>query len=152
MIDQSDTSAAISGNRKARRTTQLSGVQVMFAAILAIALTLGIHFTTRIAAGQPLQDAYDSVLVEIEHLRGEQAALLAERDFARSDAFVSQWARDEGKMVRPGEVLVIPQPSGVLVEAPAESTLYAEVDTTPPEPDAWTLWWALFFDNPPPGS
>lgn len=142
----------MASSRKSRRSGQLSGVQVMFAAILAIALILGIQFTSRIAAEQPLQDAYENVQVEIEQLRREQAALLEERDFALSDAFVEQWARDEGKMVRPGEILVIPQPSGVFTETRPEVPLYTELETTPPEPEAWTLWWGLFFDNPPPGS
>src|SRR3990172_8720616 len=98
------------GRRRTRN--RLSSVQVMFAAILAIGLLLAFTYSSRIAAGQPLEHFSQQVLQEIDQLKQEQAALIAERDYAMSDAYVEAWARDEGKMVRPGEVLVIPVPSG----------------------------------------
>ena len=76
-----------------KRTGQLSGLQIMFAAILAIGLILGLNFTSLIASGQPLQELYQQVNGEIDKLQQEQAALIQERDFAESDAFVAQWAR-----------------------------------------------------------
>ena len=130
---------------------QISGVQVMFAAILSIGLILAINFSSRITDGQPLQEAYNRVRAEIEALRSEQEALTAERDYVRSDAYVQQWARDDGKMILPGEVLVIPVPSGSSLEpTPAPQVSIEDVRTTPDEPDTWLLWWSLFFDSPPP--
>jgi len=122
----------------------------MFAAILAIGLILAINFSTRIAAGKPVQEAYERVQAEIEQLKQEQARLIEERDRARSDAFVEAWARDEGKMVRPGEVLIVPVPAGETVQATPVAQLTLVVETKPPEPDPWRLWWGLFFDSPPP--
>jgi len=138
--------------REERRTRigQLSGVQIMFAAILAVGLILAINFSSRIAAGQPLQDEFLRVSEEIIALQQTQAALIAERDYVQSDPYVEQWARDEGKMVRQGEVLVIPVPSGVTVEPTPNPQQSFEVETMPPEPETWMVWWALFFDSPPP--
>lgn len=136
-----------------QRTRQLSGVQVMFAAILAIGLLLAINFSSRITASQPLQEAYARVQAEIEALRREQAELIRQRDYARSDAYVEKWARSEGKMVRPNEVLVIPLPASAgtaPTPVPAQDQPQVMVETRPPRPDPWTLWWALFFDSPPP--
>jgi cell division protein FtsB len=134
-----------------KRTGQLSGLQVMFAAILAIGLILGINFTTLVASGQPLQLLYQQVNSEIEQLQREQAALIQERDFAQSDAYVARWAREEGKMVLPGEVLVIPVPSVADAEAtPTVTEPSVAIETRPPEPDPWQVWWGLFFDSPPP--
>ena len=122
----------------------------MFAAIIAIVLILAINFTSRIAAGQPLQQTYEEVSAEIARLREEQAALIAERDFVRSDGYVEGWARDEGKLIRPGEVLYVPVPAvGAEETAPAEVQMI-EVETTPPQPDPWLVWWQLFFDSAPP--
>jgi cell division protein FtsB len=143
---------AESGRRQAQAQHQdrLSSVQIMFGAILAVGLLLAINFSARIAAGQPLQDAYDRVTREIEALRAEQAALITQRDFVQSDAYVERWARDEGKMIREGEVLVVPVPAGVAsADAPAE-TVSVPIQTTDPDPEPWQLWWSLFFDNPPP--
>jgi cell division protein FtsB len=133
-----------------KRREQLTSVQVLFAAILAIGLALAISLSSRILAGQPLEEAYDRVLDEIDQLKREQAALIAERDYVRSDAYVEQWARDEGKMIREGEFLVIPVTSGITDETvPTPETAF-NVETTLPEPEAWRLWWSLFFDSPPP--
>ena len=138
-------------DKKKRGGSQISGVQVMFAAILSIGLILAINFSTRISAGQPLQEAYNRVQTEIAELQAEQADLTALRNYVRSDAYVEQWARDDGKMIRPGEVLVVPVPSGRSIEAtPAPQVSFEDVRTTPDEPEPWMLWWQLFFDNLPP--
>ena len=136
-----------------RRTGQLSGVQVMFAAILAIGMVLGISLSSRIASNQPLRTFYAGVETEIAILRDEQSELIAERDFALSDAFVEDWARGDGKMVLPGEVLVVPMvdDNAAPVNVPEDDNdVFIEVETTLPEPDPWMLWWSLFFDSPPP--
>lgn len=137
---------------KQRRTGQLSGIQIMFAAILAVGLLLAINFSSRISAGQPLQDAYNNVLDELESLKAEQAELINRRDYVRSDAYVEQWARSEGGMVRSGEVLVIPVPLNDAPQTVDEPVIRdsVPVETSPPEPEPWTVWWALFFDSPPP--
>jgi cell division protein FtsB len=133
-----------------KRRGQLSGVQITFAAILAIGLALVISLSSRILAGQPLEQAYDRVVAEIDQLKQEQSDLISERDYVRSDGFVESWARDEGKMIREGEVLVVPVPSGANIEPTATPPPYVDAVTVPPEPDSWTLWWALFFDSDPP--
>ena len=141
--------------RQNRTRGQLSGVQVMFAAILAIGMVLGISLSSRVASSQPLRAFYDGVETEIAQLQVEQASLIDERNFAQSEAFVEQWARGDGKMVRPGEILVVPEVVGVddpqiTNNAQNSGGGFAEVETTPPEPEPWELWWSLFFDSPPP--
>jgi cell division protein FtsB len=136
------------------RQSQLTGVQITFAMVIAFGLILVINFSSRIAAGQPLMEKYEDVEAEVERLREEQATLIAVRDYSQSDAYVEQWARSEGKMVREGEVLVIPVPAGAPASSDAEPTPApvptVPVQTTDPEPENWMLWWSLFFDDPPP--
>ncbi len=132
-------------------TGQFSGIQVMFAGILAIGLFLAIDFSGRITASQPLMQAYERVQDEITALRDEQAGLIRERDYVRSDAYVAQWARSEGRMILPGEMLVIPVPSGVEAAAtPAPIVPVIPIEPASQTPDHWLLWWSLFFDSPPP--
>jgi hypothetical protein len=93
------------------------------------------------------------VIDELDQLRQEQADLIRERDYVRSDAYVAQWARSEGRMVRPGELLYIPVPSGQAVVAdPVDEPVVAEIPPTPApfQPDTVQLWWNLFFDGQPP--
>ena len=145
--DQSDKPE----KRKNKRGGQISGVQVMFAAILSIGLILAINFSARIAAGQPLQEAYSRVRDNIDQLKQQQATLTAQRDYVMSDAYVEQWARGDGKMVLPGEVLVVPVPSGDEAAATPEAQVnIQDVQTTPQQNHPWVLCWQIFFDSPPP--
>ncbi|MBL8116013.1 MAG: hypothetical protein J0L63_00880 [Anaerolineae bacterium] len=133
-----------------KRTGQLSGLQIMFAAILAIGLILGLNFTSLVSAGQPLQQKYNQLKLEIERLELEQANLIQERDYVESDAYVEAWAHDEGKMVRPGERLIVPvgEPQSAQSTPQPEETVL--VQTMPPQAESWQLWWSLFFDSSPP--
>lgn len=134
-----------------RNSGQLSGLQVMFAVILAGGLLLAINFSSRIAAGKPLLDAYDKVNAEIEELRLEQAALDAELEYVKSETYIERWARDNGKMIRAGESLIVPVPAGVVATAtsvPLEQD--RQFDSGIPTVEPWQVWWALFFDVQPP--
>lgn len=131
---------------------QLSGVQITFAMIIAFGLILAINFSTRIAAGQPLMETYIQMQTEVAALQQEQATLIAARDYSQSDTYVEQWARGEGKMIREGEVLVVPVPAipGDALAATPQPSQSVQVQTTSPALENWMLWWALFFDEPPP--
>ncbi len=89
-----------------------------------------------------------------EELRLEQAVaakqayhdeLAAQLEYVRSDEYVEQWAREDAKMARPGEVIVV-----VLDATDTEQ----EVDATPtptPEPEPKSFWvefWELIFIPP----
>ncbi len=131
---------------------QLSGMQILFASILAIGLLLAINFSNRISAGRRIQENYEALQMEIATLEAEQAALQEELSYVRSDAYVESWARAEGKMVRPGEVLVVPVPAGAPLPTPTPTPAVSVplLDEEEPPMENWRLWWALFFDSPPP--
>jgi hypothetical protein len=134
-----------------KRGGQISGVQVMFATILSVGLILAINFSSRISEGQPIQEAYHRVLTEIEDLKAEHARLTALRDYVLGDAYVEQWARSDGKMVLPGEVLIVPVPSSAdMTQEPEPQFNFDSVAAPPPQTPTWTLWWQIFFDGPPP--
>ena len=138
--------------RKPRR--QLSSTQVLFAVILTIALMLAIQFSSRIQDERELTTIRDTIEDEIDLLRHEQTELIDQLAYVESDAYVESWAHSEGRMVREGEVLVIPVPSTITLQQDNSQTTaqaaLAEVDTTLPEPPTWEVWWALFFDTVPP--
>jgi cell division protein FtsB len=144
---------AIASQSTTRRPRQLSSTQVMFAVILAIALMLAVQFSSRITEERRLNEIRDTVEEEIALLRHEQTDLLEQLSFVTSNAYVEEWARSEGRMVRDGMVLVIPIPANLTQEqAPSTPLLLqnAIIETKLPDPEPWTLWWTLFFDAPPP--
>jgi cell division protein FtsB len=139
--------------RAPRRNRSINGTQLMFAVIIAIALMLAINFSSRVSADRDLRQVRDRVDAEIEALRREQGELIQRLAYVQSDAFIEAWAHSEGRMVREGEVLWVLFPSANTTDAQAVATPQVVVEvpiTKPTEP--WHLWWALFFDNPPPGT
>lgn len=122
----------------------------MFAVIIAIGLMLAINFSTRILADRDLQTIKTTVENEIEDLRREQSELISERNFAQSDDYVALWARSEGRMIREGEILVVPVPLRSTLEIQSSPIELAEAETSLPRPENYQLWWSLFFDSEPP--
>jgi len=122
----------------------------MFAVILAVGLMLAVNFSSRIVADRSLTDVQETVLKEIDVLKQQNDDLQKRLEYVKSDAYVEAWAHSEGKMVRDGEMLVFPVPSTYATPMPIVSTGGVPVQTTLPRPENWQVWWALFFDAPPP--
>ncbi len=129
---------------------QISSMQIVFGSILAISLLLAINFSGRIAAGRKIEADRDTLMNDIGTLQARATALNGELDYVSGDAFVEKWARKEGKMVKPGEVLVVPVPGRMPPQA--APTPFVPRPSTDQHADAqnWKLWWQLFFDAPPP--
>lgn len=151
MSDQSDAPQ----QRRRTRRQQISSLQIVFVSMLAIGMLLAINFSARIRRGQQIEELRGQIQATIDIEQTRNAQLRATQAYVASDEAVAEWAHGEGKLVRPGEVLVIPVPGEVtatppppdrpvLVDDPAPET--AERESDPP----WELWWGLFFDNPPP--
>lgn len=139
-------------NRRQRRPRQLSSTQVMFAVIVAVGLMLAIQFSSRISSERELNSIRNTIQDEIELLRQEQAQLVDQLAYVESDAYVEDWARSEGRMVREGEVLVVVVAGNTSEQVQQEQVVIpqANLETTLPEPENWELWWSLFFDTSPP--
>jgi hypothetical protein len=149
MDDYPNDSLPSAPRRRSRQ--QLSSLQIVFAAILSVGLLLVINFSGRIARGQQMEAERQRLQATLDVLEMQRLDLLKERDYAASDASVEHWAHTEGKMVRDGEILVIPIPAGVATPTPIPSLPILITTPAPePEPPNWHLWWNLFFDGEPP--
>ena len=91
-----------------------------------------------------LNDQNELLLTEVTGLRATDAALQTEIAYANSDAAVEQYAREEGYMVRQGEVLVIPISPKKITPTP----VFIPTPTIAPVSN-WEIWYQLFFS---PGS
>jgi cell division protein FtsB len=137
--------------RPMRRPGGVNGTQIMFAVIVAIGLMLAINFSSRVSADRELRAVRDAVQQEIDQLKREQGQLIDQLNYVQSDAFIETWARSEGRMVREGEVLMVLFPANTTASAaPTPEPLpVLPPDVSQPTP-TWQLWWAMFFDSPPP--
>ncbi|GAB1422149.1 hypothetical protein MASR2M15_23620 [Anaerolineales bacterium] len=113
---------------------------------------VAINFSSRIVADQNLADIRQKVVDEIDLLKREQAELIHNLSFVSSDEYVAAWARSEGKMILEGEVLIVPVPSNqYLVKEDEVSFVTNDIEINDDrKTEPWRLWWALFFDQPPP--
>ena len=135
------------GGQNGRR---FSTVQLLLAIIVAVGLLLALNFSSRIQLDRELQVIHTGIVAEIETLQAQQQQLIHELNHVKSDSYVEYWARDEGKMIRDGEILILPQASAPVESVTNTDLQLVEFVTTEPEPQNWELWWALFFDGPPP--
>jgi cell division protein FtsB len=129
---------------------QGSSLQIVFGSILAISLLLAINFSGRIAAGRQIDTKRDALDQSISTLQAQATALQSELNFVNSDAFIGQWARKEGRMVKPNEVLIVPVPGPMTPEPSPTPFVSTVTDLQNQQPNNWKLWWQLFFDAPPP--
>jgi hypothetical protein len=80
--------------------------------------------------------------------------LTATLEYVQTDAYVSQWAREEAKMAKPGEVVMIPVLRGgsERAAAPAPEPL-EEAPAVSEDRPFWAAWWeALFGPGSQPGN
>jgi cell division protein FtsB len=121
-----------------------SQLAVGVVAVIVIAVVGGLVW----AFGQQLMRARQMRAEEMRLERSvaaEQARhdeLVAQLEYVQSDEYVEQWAREDAKMARPGEVVVVVRKdsaAGLVVDAPS---------TPVPEPESqlfWTEFWELIF-------
>jgi cell division protein FtsB len=111
--------------------------------ILAAVMLL-IGFNQRMADLRRLEAEEVRVAAQATELMSTVVYLETQIAAATSDEAVEQWAHEEGRMVRPGEVLVVPLPAGEVTPQPR--TTPTEIPTEIPR---WKVWYALFFSDLP---
>ncbi len=155
MSDPSSSASQKASARNARRSRRqsLSSVQIVFALLLSKKKKKKKKKKKVIARGQQMETARRQLQSTLDVLQIQSESLQRERDYAASDASIEEWAHQEGKMVREGEILIIPIPGGGQAEPTPTPTPPALIIAPPtPQQDEpnWSLWWNLFFDGEPP--
>ncbi|MCC7358090.1 MAG: hypothetical protein IT317_01340 [Anaerolineales bacterium] len=122
----------------------LTLLQIVVIIGIAAALLIMLDFNRRQAEAQRLEADRDHLATEVADLAYANAVLATQVAYATTDAAVIAWAHEQGKLVQPDEVLVVPiVPTAAATSAPAQPP-------PPPAPETWVLWWNLFFDLRPP--
>jgi len=123
----------------------LNNLQVILIVLLVIGGRLVIDFSRRIVEGQQKITEQHELEAENEQLIKEEQQLEAAKTYYSSPGFVETWAHNDGKMVRQGEILVVP----LYQDIPEEPPRTAEGPSLAPSA-GWQVWWSLFFDDPAP--
>jgi cell division protein FtsB len=118
----------------------LSRLWIVLAAVGGI-LLLG-DLNRQMANARQLERDATALETETTALETQQAQLETDLAAAGSDAQVEEWARNQARMVRDGEVLVIPLPAAdVVTPTPQVAPSRGEL------PGSWDVWWALLFGS-----
>jgi hypothetical protein len=126
----------------------ISGTQFAAIVVLTIALFLIIDLGRRTTAGYYVSQAEKRLMAEIQAELELRQRLIERRDHVKTDAYVEEWARQQARMVRPGDrpliVLTPVVPSGE--PGPLQPV---SVESPPGPVPNWHRWWRLFFNTEP---
>ena len=89
-----------------KKSVDLKKVGLIAAAIILFFLVMGLN--SRLNELSRLSAQRDEVATVVSELESTLSVLRTQVEFARSEGAVEEWAYSEGRMVRPGEILVIP--------------------------------------------
>jgi hypothetical protein len=125
------------------RLPSLVGVpQILLIVSLVVGLVVIVDFNRRLANAQRLVNDATQLANEVATLQAQREILITARAYANSDQAVEDWARSQGKLVLPGEVIVVPLPPGGVTPTPQPAPT-----PEPVEAANYNLWWSLFFDT-----
>jgi cell division protein FtsB len=119
------------------------------AIILVIALVvigIGWAFVEQLTLAQEFRGEEEKLEVIVATREARREQLTATLAYVQSDEYVEEWAREELKMAKPGEVVAIPivrADGGEPEAAPSEGANDGELDV--PERPFWVVWWEALF-------
>jgi cell division protein FtsB len=118
---------------------------VILVAVL-IAGGIGWAFVEQLSLAQDLRGEARKLEAMVATREARREQLTATVAYVQSDAYVEEFAREELKMAKPGEVVVIPVVSAGADEpetTPAAQAGDGELDV--PERPFWVVWWEALF-------
>jgi hypothetical protein len=115
-----------------------------FKQIFLIVMIMGFVFmmmdlNSRLSALFRLTGQRDQVSTEVVHLQATKDEIQRKIDFARSDGYVGQWARQQ-HMGLPGDKLLAPLAGGKVTPQPK-----VQPEVTEETSSEWEVWRELFF-------
>jgi cell division protein FtsB len=114
--------------------------RLMAGGIIVLFIFMMMGLNARLSELFRLSAQRDSMATQVSNLDATTENLRTKIAYATSVAAVEDWARDEGHLVRPGDVLIIPlSPNGATVVPSVQPTPTPVVITN------WQVWSALFF-------
>lgn len=108
-------------------------------AVLLLVLLM-MNLNSRLTEYFHLSSERDKLGTQVAYYRATKVALDTQAAYATSDQAVEDWARNEARMARPGDKVIVP-----VTPANETSEPVIQVTPTPTTIENWEVWWALFF-------
>ncbi len=114
--------------------------RILWAGVLIILILLMMDFNNRLGEMLRLNEQRGVSSAKLTQLVETQQFLENQIAYATSDVAVQEWARQEGRMVQPGDIPIVP----IAPPGSVQATESAPVPTVEPVSN-WQVWEALFF-------
>jgi cell division protein FtsB len=116
--------------------------QVFAIAGFFVFVILLMDLNTRINEYFNVNSQRSKIQTEVADLWQTRQVLLTHIAYATSEVAVEEWAREEGYLVQPGDIRVVPIQSGLVTP-----TLQSTVVPTPVIAENWEIWKEVFLGN-----
>lgn len=117
---------------------------IVFILSMILVVILLMDLSQRIDKKERLTAQLETIKVEATSVMETQIGLITQIAYATSDLAVEKWAYEDGKWIKPGEILVELVAAG---DTPTPTTSAATIPAR--EEPRWRLWWNLFFSDQP---
>ncbi len=122
---------------------RISKKQIIIVAGILVLFLLLMDLNNRLTEMNNLVNHRDEISTEVANYQQTASFLETQNAYATSPAAVEDFARNYGRMVKEGEVLLVPVPQGT-----ADPALIDVEPTPTPIPYSNSqIWWALFFGD-----
>jgi|YelNatPaOPRAMG01_1025707.scaffolds.fasta_scaffold24135_2 cell division protein FtsB len=119
---------------------KLNKKRIALIGAVVVLVLLMMDFNNRMGNYLRLREQEQTVGTQIGELMATEQALKTQIAYATSDVAVEQWAREQGRLIQPGDVPIVPlSPPGSTSPTPAV------LAPTPQPVSNWQVWQALFF-------
>ncbi|HZW05006.1 MAG TPA: hypothetical protein VFF68_13820 [Anaerolineaceae bacterium] len=119
---------------------RLQSKHLIIVLVIAAGFYLVMDLNSRLNALNLKTQQHNVASTEVAYLEATVNALHTQIGFATSEVAVEEWARERGRMTRPGDVLVVPLPPENVTPQPVVT-----VAATPEPMENWEVWRILFF-------
>lgn len=126
-------------SRFATLTPRQIGVHLITGALVVLTFSLMLNFINQVVQSSTLESRKTQLEAEVARLESENQYLQGAVDYARSDAYVEQAAREQLGYARGDEVVILPQFPDAAPEPNAAPQ--AVPPATPPRAPNWQRWW-----------
>lgn len=119
---------------------KLDKKRLLVIGLIALVVLLMMDLNSRLSELSRLGAQRDLSQTQLANLKATEQALLTQIAYATSEVAVEEWARVEGRLVKPGDILVVPLSPDEQMATPVTM-----VTPTPQSLTNWKVWQALFF-------
>lgn len=115
--------------------------RIWFLVLILIIVGMTVDLSTRISTLSYMNRQYETLAADVEILQVTLDAAADEIGYAASELSVEQWARVQGLMRKPDDIVILPLPG-----TPLAPTATPVVTVEPITYENWQVWYSLIFD------